>query len=275
MKLLARKRGPLRSHGADYRLEALERAASGTLPRSIDEREDLGYLVPWITELIKSGHLSGYWGPDLIETGVRDGLLDGYFVDAVSHIEITTTGRDYLATLKPRTLQAKVKRIGMWVLIAIAGFFVRDAYDLVKTSLTHREPSLVVSVNWHKDGATIRLVNRGKPIVLSSIGMLYYANKGEQKRGLPLGKAILRASGEPEVNGLDMSWSSYKWPMNMSNGEPFEVSLRFKNSPRKEWDRLRKGIVFVEVRHTMSDVPVRKQLIIPPEPRDQFSPNDN
>lgn len=273
MKLSARRRGRQRSQRPDYRLEALERAANGTLPRRIDKRDDLGYFVPCIMELIKSGHLSGSWGPDFVQTGERDGLPDGYFVDAVSHVEITTTGRDYLATLKQRTLRAKVKRIGTWVLIAIAGFLVRDCYDFVKTRL-HREPPLVVSVNWQKEGPTIKLVNRGKSTVLSSIEMLYYANKDELKRGRPLGEAILPASGEPEVNGLDMYWSNYGRPMNMSDGEPYEATLRFKSSPGKELDRLRKGIVFVEVRHTMSDVPVRKRLIIPVH-GDQVSSNGN
>jgi hypothetical protein len=263
VKRSSRGRGRQRSRRADYRLKALERAASGSLPRRIDKREDLGYLVPCITELIKSGHLSGDWGPDFIETGERDGLPDGYFVDAVSHVEITTTGRDYLATLKQRTLRAKFKRVGTWVLIAIAGFLVRDGYDFVKTKLAHREPPLVVSVNWQTDGATVRLVNRGEPTVLSSIGLLYYANEGELRQGKPSGAAILRATGEPEVYGLDIYWSSYGRPMDMSNGEPCEASLRFRNSPGKELDRLRNGIVFVEARHTMSAEPVRKRLIIP------------
>lgn len=274
MKMSAKRRGRQGFHRTDYRLEALARAANCTLPRRIDKRDGLGYLVPWITELIKSGHLSGDWGPDFIETGERDGLPDGYFVDAVSWVKITTTGREYLATLKQRSLRAKVKRIGTWVLIAIAGFLVRDCYDLVKTKITHREPSLVVSVNWQKDGATVRLVNRGEPTVISSIRMLYYSNKGELNRGRPSGEAILLASGKPEVNGLDMYWTNYMPPTNMSNGDSYEASLRFKSSPSKELDRLRKGIVFVEARLIMSDVPVRKRLIIPKH-RDQISPNDN
>ena len=263
MKRSSGTRTRRRSQRLDYRLEALKRAASRSFPRRIDNREDLGYLVPWITELIKSGHLSGEWGPDFIETGQRDGLPDGYFVDAVSHVEITTTGRDYLATLKQKTLRANIKRIGIWVLIAVAGFLVRDGYDFVKTKLAHRGPPLVVAVNWQTDGATVRLVNRGEPTVLLSIALLYYANDGEIRRGKPSGEAILRATGEPDINGLAMYWSSYGRPMKMSEGVAYEASLRFTNNPSKELDRLRKGVLFVEARHTMSDEPVRKRLTIP------------
>ena len=263
MKQSWRRRGSQGSRSADHRLEALERAVSGSLPRRIDEREDLGYLVPSITELIESGHLSGQWGPDFIETGQRDGLPDGYFVPAVSHVKITTPGRDYLATLKQRTLRANIKRVGTWVLIAIAGILVRDGYDFVKTKLAHREPTLVVSATWQTDGATVTLVNRGQPTALLSVALLYYANEGDFQQGKSSGEAILRATGEPEVHGLDVYWSDYGRPMNLSDGEPYEASLRFRSSPDKEFDRLRKGIVYIEARHTMSDEPVRKRLIIP------------
>jgi hypothetical protein len=196
-----------------------------------------------MTELIKSGHLSGQWGPDFIETGERNGLPDGYFVDAVSHVEITTTGRDYLATLKQRTLRGNIKRVGTWVLIAIAGFLARDGYDFVKTKLAPRELPVVVSVNWQTDGATVTLVNRGQPTSLLSVALLYYASEGELRRGKPSGEAILRSTAEPEVYGLDVHWSRYERSMNLSDGVPYEANLSFRNSTGKELARLRKGIV--------------------------------
>jgi len=242
-----------------YALEILELASSGKgeeLARRINASgPDFGRAVARLEDekyLKYAGMLSVKW---------EDGTT---FVPAR---DITEKGIQRLEELKQKTGSARLRTwagrllyggIGA-ILMAIIGLAVTDWYGWS----FHRKEAVAIMVSWGKDGATVRLVGRGEPTVISSIKLLYYADKEELKSGKPSGEAFLSETGRPEVRGLNMYWNGIRHPMNLSDGEPYDASLDFKGDSVEVMDKLRKGLVFVEVWHTMSDEPVRKRLTIP------------
>jgi len=200
-----------------------------------------------------------------------DGLIDGVPTSdgktAIAGIRLNKQGRAYLSEYRSKTPTARIRRTGIgvakWAVVLLAGFFLRDGYEVIKGKLEGSIPHLSLAGHVRGNSLDVEVINRGEPTDIKSIRLLCYSNRVDMKRGKPFAEVLHPEHGSLSIKGLQTTGSSCGNTGILQPGETEGLSISFGGKPGAVVEKLRKGIVVGEVQHTMSDVPVTQEIDIP------------
>jgi len=235
----------------DQRLEILRQARDGTLDRILHEEGGMvdDRFLPCM-ELIESGHLKanveGRRGK--MPNGVEEWMTWRWH--DIANIEITTKGRDYLALLERKTWRSRLGRISVWVLIAIAGFLIRDVYDFAKARLVKASSKVEVTVAGDRRGVRLAMVNRGDKTMFQFWRFKQYTDERDYH------------ADDPAATKELYNYGAKSRPYEMRRAETWEGYMPFGNFAPEIQDPT-DGILVLEIQDNLLREPIRKRVTFP------------